>query len=269
LLGAAAALAFLQAVNAEEIPVSSAHVRSADSLAESEIVVTSYRVDGYPGLRAHVYGILLAWVSHWSLTASTSIPSWTQQLVPMAIYMIVVLVWSATVLTQRFAPAAWEQMLNQRHQLVDQTFLAGRNVGDVLVGLRRRLLLRHVGTTTLLASVLAMLLWNRTVKSTQFPLAVLLLFAAAILAFHGTAVVRSLHDILLTHVPFTGQALSLSEEPETETAGTGRRVLRFARRRLQFILTLLVGITAIASKINDLVDLYDNWEKLYRWLGGP
>jgi preprotein translocase subunit SecA len=268
-LAAAGVLATLQALNAEEIPVSSAHVQSADRLAESELVITSYRVDGYPGLRAHVYGILLAWVAHWSLTASASIPSWARQLVPMALYLVVVLVWSTSVLTQRFAPAAWEQLLNQRHQLVDVTFLAGRNVGDVLVGLRRRLLLRHVGITAAIASVLTVLLWNRTVVSTRFPLAVLLLFAAAILAVHGTALVRSLYNILLVRTPFTGQALSLSEEPHTEPAGAKGRALRFARQHLNAVSALGIAASAFISRINGLFELYNNWEKLRDWIGGP
>jgi hypothetical protein len=134
--------------------------------------------------------------------------------------------------------------------------------------IRRQLYARDVLVQVGVVIAAMLVLWDRTIPGTSFPLPLAIVFAAAVLSVHGRAFTSSVYAVLLTRGPFVSQSLDLQyPSDEGQNLHGWRRVVAWARKNLAAAFALITLLSWLSDVLGAYNMVHDIWEKIRQLTG--
>jgi hypothetical protein len=213
-------------------------------------------------------GLILALLSQpvaqvfWLVADQEQLPRSTAIAISVCAYLAVVLTLSFRTARRRCSAVAWGKKINEMSQVL-HSGSDGATLEQVLRFNRIRLTIVDSATQTVLVLLAVGLTWMSTVPGTLLPIALPLVFGAAILAEQGRTVWQQLRGVLVlrTSVVPTADDLPPARHDDTDARemSTWKKV---SRRFLQIALTVIALLWILAS----ILDGSTVWEAVRGWL---
>lgn len=259
----------LHKVNRDELSVIFRHQKVLEELAEADLAVTAYRIEGSGGTRPHGFGLALAMSLQqlaWVIAATTThrpLTALVGALVSIGAYCFAVIVWTVFTIQRRCSAAGWMNMLNTRSQVLGQEY-GNQQLPSVLAAIQRKLIRRETITQVVLIATACALLYRFFIPGTRLPLALPLIFGAVVCAEQGLRLLSQLYSFLFLRAPAAAAAIDLPPVDDDEAAIRNSRMARVLRRRLTRIFAAVIAFITFSSAV---VDATNVWKAVGEWIG--
>jgi hypothetical protein len=184
--------------------------------------------------------------------------------VAVTAYGLAVAGWIGLTMQRRCSVRAWRIRLNSMHQILGEEY-GDRDLGAVLVALRRRLVVPEIFAQCLLLAIPIWLFWDFRLAGTNLPVGLLLVFGAVVLAEQGARALSLLYAFLLLRAPVLQAPIDLppAEDPDDQRASRGYRVFRILRRRLTRVFTAAIAFITFSAALLDATHV---WHVVGQWI---
>lgn len=234
-----------QQFNKTEIELASKRLVRSERSMKDEDVFTSETVDGSCGSIAHIYAILISWISYEVLNRVTAAQTATTPkfYITAAIYLLTTCAYTTIILRKRFLPRSWASDLNRRHQAIKDVE-DEESLKTSLRNVRNKLLARELIAQSLLIIAVTVLLRDYMLLDTGLPLGIFIVFCAYVFADHSRRFLVQLYRLVISRVPYSTEALDLSNlvVPD-EHQSLPNRIKHFFEQWIGVIIT--VGLALI------------------------
>jgi hypothetical protein len=200
-----------------------------------------------------VFALFLSFLS-WTITASlvtrftaAQEATWVASVSAVVTYGLTVVLWYRVLLSRRFSPYAWQKILNEKHQVMDEVH--DRKLMETrLKRLKTSVLRGELAFQCGMLLAVLFLLSGHATRETSFPAGLILLCGAVLFSDKAYSVCVQAYRHALSRVSVVEHELDLAKFKEPlDSEDKWERMQLFLKNNFEFTITILSIVLGLAS----------------------